>query len=397
MDARQMLQYLDTQDEAIEDLVGQLDEVQVAFNALFDEFKAQHDARLDELTGQVFDRLGGEGSKQRGTIPDGLRAAIDERLPEERQAIDERRSKVREEYLPARQQAADELLQKAQAQVAALRALNPELDAREEELKAEKAELEARLAGLNVEIRQKSRGLGVVRHFASIFAADRERQQTIGKLEVINQTLQKVRREWEEKQSSVEAEQAGYQNRWQLESIAVARLQSELDQLDDQDLREDLALRRAIRHVLDEIKEPLSSADPELDAGLREMVELNIQTDAYHEGLASVGGFIGLLRGIRSGLQAIRQSIDGLIKEQRMHSEFLPALQFNVSDRVQDFHRQWPALARQFADEAAFGQQPTDFSAAVEPLLAGPLSQASIEAVFDSLGNTIERATERWG
>lgn len=296
MKGDQTLRYLETQGEAIDALVRELDEVQVAFNAQFDDFKARHDARLDELTEQVFAAL------RAGSLDPGLRAAIEALLPAERARLEERRQKVRDTYLPQRRQASDEILQQAQAEISALRNLNPRLDREEEELKAEKATLEARLAALNDEIRTKSRGLGVMTNFVSITRADRERQRTIGKLEALAGSLLKVRKEWDEERRTVEEHQAELQDRWQLESIAVARLQAELDQLDDDQAREDLALRRAIRQVLDDLKEPVPAPDPALAAALEDMTVLNVQTDAYHQGLASVGGLIGLLGGIKSGL-----------------------------------------------------------------------------------------------
>jgi DNA repair exonuclease SbcCD ATPase subunit len=388
MNAKQLLHYIDQQRDAIQALVSQLDEVQVAFNAQFDQFKAQHDAKLDELTDQVAGHL--------DTIDPKLRAAIEQQLAEERKTIDARRQKVRDEYLPQRQKAADDLLQDAQTEMAQLRALNPRLDEQEEEFKAEKAKLEAQLAELNEEIRKKSRGLGVVPNFLAILKADRQRQRIIGKLESIGDSLRKVRREWETKRKQTEEHQAELQKQWQMESIAVARLQSELDQLDDEVGSEDLALRRAIRHVLDALKTPSPSTDPDLDAGLKQMIELNIQTDDYQEGLASVGGVIGLARGVSSGMQAIGQSIEGLAREQQMHSAYLKALDFSLPTRVEAFHKQWPALAQQFADEKTIGAHPADFAAAVKPLLDGELSQTSIEAMFNDLGAMIKQATAKW-
>ena len=166
MDADNLIQWLDTQENAIESLIDELDEVQIQFNAQFDEFKAQHDSTLDYLAGQVVGRM--------DTLDATLHAYIQEQLVQERENIAERRRKVREEYLPLRQQAADELLSKAQAELRELRALNPELDEREETLKRGKAKLEAQLEELNEEIRQKSRGLGVAMHFVAITKADRE-------------------------------------------------------------------------------------------------------------------------------------------------------------------------------------------------------------------------------
>jgi DNA repair exonuclease SbcCD ATPase subunit len=388
MNASQVLRYLDMQKQEIQALIEQLDEIQVAFNAQFDEFKAQHDAKLDHLTNQV--------TEQMDAISPKLRAAIEERVLEEYKLIDERRRELKEEHLPKRQQAADSLLAQAQAELGKLYELNPQLDAREEELKSEKAGLEGRLAELNDEIRQKSRGLGVVRHFIAITKADRERHRILGKMEAINSSLYTIRRQWERQSAKIKKHQPEYEEQWQLECIATARLQSELDQLNDEVRRKDLALQRAIHHVLDTIKEPLPGSNSDLDGGLQEMIELNIQTDNYHEGLASVGGFIGLLRGIDQGLQAIRKSISGLQREQRMHGAYLRALNFQLPTRVETFHKQWPALAQQFANEKTIGTHPTEFSANTKPLLEGPLSQSEIEAMFNSFGTMISRATARW-
>lgn len=393
MNARDILRYLARQADQIQALVGQLDEIQVAFNAQFDDFRARHDARLEELGQEVFQRLRNDRA---GSIAPDLRAAIEAQLPAEVERIEARRTKLRAEYLPQRRQAADEVLQQAQAQLARLRALNPQLDEEEEALKNQKADLESELAELNDEVRSKSRGLSLVRHFPAVFRADRERQRIVGKLEALAQSLYNVRHRWKQERARIEEEQEELQKRWQMESIAVARLQSELDQLDDKEFRRDLALRRAIRHVLDGLKVSIPGSDPDLEAGLADMIELNIQTDAYHEGLASVGGLIGLLGGIRSGLEAIYESVESLDKEQKMHSQYLEPLDFRLPARVEEFHDQWPALAQRFADEQIIGQHPADFSAQVEPLLQGPLSEPSIEATFQELGKTIERAAAAW-
>jgi chromosome segregation ATPase len=388
MNAAQMLQYLDRQKQAIHTLINELDEIQVAFNAQFDEFKKDHDATLDSLTDEL--------AAKPDAIAPTLQAAIHDRLQVERESIARRREKVREEYLPARRETADQLLAQAQVEMADLRKLNPELDEREEKLKEGKQHFEAQLEELNEEIRLKSRGLGVVRHFMTITKADRERQRIIGRLESINDSLYHLRSRWERERTKAEKLQSAYQRQWQLESIAVARLQSELDQLDDDVRSENLALRRAIRHVLDELKEPTGSPDPEVESRLQKMIDLNIQTDDYQTGLASVGGFIGLLRGIQNGLDAVRKSIDGLAQEERMHSAYLRPLKFDLPKEVEAFHRQWTSLAQRFDNEEMIGAHPTEFAASVQPLLDKPLSQPAIEVMFNSLSGMIAKATAHW-
>jgi hypothetical protein len=388
MNAAHMIQYLDVQSGAIQELVDQLDEVQVAFNAEYDRFRSEHDARLDTLTEEVSARL--------EDMNPALQTAVEERYQEQLGLIDERIERVRVLYLPERQQSADSLLAKAQADQAELRALNPELDTREEDLKRQKAGLETRLAQLNEDIQKESAGLGVVLHFMAITEADRERQRVIGKIEVVNNSLRTVRDEWVREAREGEERQAEYQRRWRLESMAVARLQAELERIEDQGFRRELALRRAVRHILDALSEPPPGSLPDIDSGLREMVALNSQTDSYHVGLASVGGVIGLLRGVLSGMQAVRRSIAGLANEQEMHKAYLSALVFHLPPGVEEFHRQWPALAKQFSDEDAIGAHPSRLAEALTPLLEGPLSQARIESMFDDMGQMIEHTTAKW-
>ncbi len=388
MKVAEILRHFQAQEDAIEALIHQLNEIQVAFNAQFDTFKVRHDTTLDMLTEIL--------SAGMESLNPGLRAAVQERSITERQAIDERRQKLREEYLPKRQAAADELLRQAQGELAEFRALNPQLDEQEEKLKAEKVGLVAQLQELNNQIRKTSGGLGLVVNFLSIIRADRERHRILGKLEALNESIHNIRNQWDKERARINQHQAALQGRWQMESIAAARLQSELDQLNDPDKSEELTLRRAIRHILDEVKSPAPGPDATLNERLAEMIDLNIQTDEYHAGLASAGGLIGLLGGIQKGLQAMRASIEALKSEQEMHSAHLPALDFSLPKEAETFHRQWSALAQQFADETVIGTNPAEFRANVQPLLEGPLSENSIEALFARLNAMIQQATARW-
>jgi len=395
MNANQLPEYVTAQEKAVQALAAQLDEVQVAFNARFDQFKAQHDAALAEVSELVAERYE-QSAGRADAVPEGVRRAVEERLPGEREKIAARRTVVRDRALPASRQAADAVLSEAQAELAELRALNPQLDEKEEAAKKLQQELQGRMVALNEEIRRQSRGLGVVTHFLSILKADQERQRTIGRLEEVNETLRRVRDEWNGKRQEVSARQAELQERWQAESVEAARLQAELDRLDDPARAEGLALRRAIYATLDGLAEAEGSADAELDAGLRRMAGLNAQTEAYHEGLGVVAGLMGLLGGIAAGLRALLESVEGLRREQEMHRDYLEPLRFELPPDVRDFHEQWRALERRFADETAVAAHPAEFSAAVKPLLEEELSPARIEAMFNSMGQMIRQATLAW-
>ncbi len=388
MNSEQMITWVGEQRMLIDAVVDQLEEVQVAFNAQFDAFLSEHNATLDRLADLVFDRL--------DSVSGELRSAIDEQLGEERDRIEQRRNKIRDDYLPRREQAADSLLEIAQKELAQLRSLNPQLDEREEKLKAQKASLEARLEELNSTIHRESRGLGVVLRYISINRTDRERQRVIGRLEGINESLRDVRNIWQEESRKTEEVQDAYQQQWQLESMAVARLKAELDQLEDPVQSAELALRRAVQHTLDRLDHVPAEQNPQLQNDLIRMVDLNARTDEYHVGLASVGGLIGLLRGIGSGMEAISKSLEGVRNEERMHSAYLRSLAYSLPPQVDRFHSQWSALAVQFASEEFIGNHPGEFSLQVKPLIEGPLSRTRIKDMFDALGAMITKATASW-
>jgi len=370
------------------DAVGrEVEEIQVGFNSAYVEFKANHDAQLARLTEKLFARLDSLGPE--------LRAQIDERAVEERRLLEGRREQLREELIPQTQAEADTVLAQAQEQLQALRQLNPELNEREEVYKTHRAALEAKLAELNEEISRLSRGLGFIFHFISIAQLDRQRQRIIGQLEILAENLKEVREEWQARQQEFQAEQEALQDRWRELGLKVAELRTELAYLDDDAQRETLALKRAIRHVLDNLKEPIPCSK-DLRSELEAMIELNIKTDAYQEGLGMVGGLIALLDSIGKGIDNLRESVEGLIGEQRMHSQYLPPLKVQLPDSVIAFHSQWDGLRAKMRDDARMCAHPLEFLEVARPIMERDLSDEAITNMFNRLGRALDKATKKW-
>jgi chromosome segregation ATPase len=371
-------------------------EIQLGFNSAYVEWKAQHDAALERLAGAVtatLEEAWPDASNEAGNI---LYTRITARTAEERLAISERGRELRESLIPNTQTEADQTLQEGQRLQTRLRALNPRLDQREEELKAQRSVLEGELAELNEQIRRLSGCLSVVLNFPKINRLGRRRQEAVGELKVIQQELKRVREEWREAQVQTQGEQEALQTKWQELALRLARLHGELDYLDEEANREALALRRAVRYVMDHLKEPVSCPASELQGELDAMVELNRQTDDYQAGLGSAGSFMSLLDGIMEGLRRLNESVQGLVEEQRMHSSHLSALSISVPGEVLAFHRQWPVLARKVHDESRLCAHPAEFVAVVQPVMDEDLSESNIRAMFGGLGQALERATSEW-
>jgi len=370
------------------DAVGrEVEEIQVGFNSAYVEFKADHDAQLASLTVSLFEKLDSIGSE--------LRALIDERVVEERRLLAERRTELREKLIPQTQAEADAVLTQAQEQTKALRQLNPRLDEREEAYKAQLAALETKLAQLNAEISQRSRGLGFIIHFISVAKLDRQRHRILGQLETLARNLKEVRDDWQTSQQEFQTEQEGLQGQWRELSLKVAELNRELAYLDDETQREDLAMKRAGRHILDNLKDPVP-CPADLRPALKAMIELNVKTDAYQEGLGTVGGLIALLDSVGKGMDSFQESVGGLIGEQRMHSEFLPGLKLRLPDSAIAFHNQWDGLRAKMRDDARLCAHPTEFLEAARPVIQRDLSNEAVTSMFNSLGQALTEATEKW-
>jgi chromosome segregation ATPase len=385
---KQFSRYIAENVEHIGKVRREVAEIQVGFNSAYVEWKAQHDAALERLVEAVTGRMDEAG-------PD-LRARIEERIVEEQRIIAERRQELQDTLIPETQAEADRTLQQGQELIAKLRKLNPRLDKREEKLKAQGAALEGELDQLNGQIRRLSGCLGVVFNFFKIGKLDRQRQQVIGQLKVVQQELKKVRDEWQESQGQVQSEQDSLQAQWQELTLKLAQLQGELEYLDAESNREALALRRAIRYVIDHLEGPIPSPASDIKDELDRMVELNVQTDDYQEGLGSVGSLLSVLDGITEGLSRFGESVEGLIEEQRMHSAHLPDLDVTVPDKVRAFHAQWDDLAQKVRDDGRLCANPAEFLAIVRPVMEKDLSEARIKAMFDGLGQALDDATGRW-
>ena len=365
----------------------EVEEIQVGFNSAYVEFKADHDAQLASLTETLFEKLDSIGSE--------LQDRIDERVVEERRLLAERRTELREKLIPQTQAEADAVLAQAQEQTKALRQLNPRLDEREESYKAQLAALEIKLAQLNSEISQRSRRLGFITRFISIAKLDRQRHRILGQLATLARNLKEVRDDWQTSQQEFQAEQGSLQGRWRELSLRVAELKRELAYLDDEAQREDLAMKRAGRHILDNLKDPVP-CPADLRPALKAMIELNVKTDAYQEGLGTVGGLVALLDSVGRGMDSFQESVGGLIGEQRMHSEFLPGLKLRLPDSAIVFHNQWDGLRAKMRDDARLCAHPTEFLEAARPVIQRDLGDEAVTSMFNSLGQALTESTEKW-
>lgn len=388
MSPEQLSKYLSAQVAQIKSLEREVEEIQAGFTSSYMEFKAQHDETLADLTGKVLEHY--------AHIDAGLRGKIDQLVLLEREGLEKRRKQLRENEIPELRRAADGKLTQARQAELALEKGNPIFDKKEEKRKARLQKLKTKLASLNAEIGRRRRGLGFLFRFPAIVRLDRKRNKIIGEIEATRTEINALRIEWREmlRQAGSESEILGTQ--WKELNLKAARLQDELEYLDDPDQLGTLALKRAINRVLDEMTDPQDYQAGALQEEIGSMIRLNIRTDNYEEGLGTVAGLIALMRGIETGLGSFRTSVDALSREQKMHSQHLRKLSVHLPAEVMDFHTLWEPLRKKVKDDARLSRFPLEFISIVQPAIEEHLTQGAITRMFDSLEAALKKATAGW-
>ncbi len=371
--------------ERIQAIRQEVEELQVGFNGKYVEFKAQHDATLTSLVNQITDDPEIAGPE--------LGRMIADLIGGERETLEARRRELKK-LVPKAQKEADDLLASAQSEVERYRQVNPQFDQSEEEVKGRRVELQQQLEELNVQVQKLGKGLGFLANFGKISKLDRQRQRIIGQLQYAERELKEIRDKWEAKRTEFTSRQEKAKARWQEASIGLARLQGEAELLDDDVARERLALLRAARQVVDDLKEHVTCPNADFQRELDEMVKLNVTTDNYHDGLGKAAGLIALLDGLVEGLTSLQNSVGALVREQRMHSAHLPKLQVEIPRPAVTFHEQWDSLRAMVLDEKSICEHPMDFVKNMEPIMETQLGNPAINRMFNSLGEALTQAAK---
>ncbi len=379
--------FLQGEGRRIESAFRELEQLQGEFQGAFTRFKTEHDKTLGALGDQV-------ASVAADALPRDLGAAIEARVPVERQAIVERLQALDQKELPERQKRADDLLRRVQQDETERRTQNPKLNEREEALKADLANGQNQLAELNAQVAGRAKGLGFIFNAGKIRTLDGERERVIGGLQALNSQLAKVREEWKDLRERTSKEEADWKTQWQSTIQQIGQLRQERDHLAQN--TDAVARQRAITFVLDNLQVPPAASDAPLGTGLKQMVELNIQTDQFQAALGSVAGILGVMNGVNEGLKRIGESVKAIVAEQERHSQFLRPPRIEIPDRAAGFGRVWDEIAAKAKDEKAVAAHPADFAAAMKPLLDERLTKECITDYFNSLAGGLQAATRKW-
>ena len=363
--------------DRISRLYQEIEEIQEQFNELYSTLLADWQTRVESLSDSMLHSQ---------ALPAAVAAGIEENAQKERAKLEARVAEL-QSALSAKQAEADAGLREAQAELAKLRALNPALDAREERLKARSLQEMEEIAGIEQELKSS----GVIgrlvgqRDLKRKLRASREaHQSTLA-------DLKSVREEWVRKKKQVEAHQAEMREKWRQNAVGLSEMQAELDHLSG-NLGE-LSGRRGAQAFLAALP-PSPETGDEFGDALALIGQQNEKLAAYRSGLASVAQSLGLLTGVKAGLERFHESASKVLEEQNRYN--LKELVLDVAKSAIQFHNTWSEFQKRVKNERYLGRHPLEFVDVVREFTDERLTDQAIQAMFESMGQALTQATKAW-
>ncbi len=384
-DLATMILYMEAQCQKITGLVAEIEEIQRAFETRF----VDSEQKFENTKAQVAVWVEQHDWQQ----PEWLAGEIAERLPKIEKQKRERLRELAEELNSLATQR-DEMELQSRARTNALKDNNPRLNAREEELKTKEQELRQALDAALAAWRASGRGLGWLLRPGTVQRL-RKQAETLGdQLADVNARLTEVRNSWQKMETNVEAHEEQVQDAWRLRTAEIARLRQE-----DHALRtnlEGVCREAALDEILDAIAEAKPTGAPDLDALLQQVVSLHDLVRDYQNGIAQVAEIMGIMKGVCEGLGRMKESVEGVKKEQDMHAE-LRDLKLQAPPTALQFHELWNRLLPVVLDEKFAAEHPRDLAQRLKATIGEGLSNTALDAMFTALGKELDRATkEQW-
>lgn len=407
------IEYLDGRIGLIGQVEQRLCKLQEKYETFFAEVTAVREAELAQLTEHIL--------SDRSKLPDRFNEALDRTEAQVEQELAEKLAALEQQRERCLAQA-EKARQASREQERAMHGKNVELDRQEEALKARSEKLLAAVADHNDRIRQLGRGFGFFANFFQMRRLNRERAALDREQTDIAAHIERLRLQWTASEAPYAKKERELQQAWVQHETEAAALQTKIDYLAE--ARPRIVLRSTVERVLYELgEEPPAPAKgdppcprckgpnpatshfcaicaqrlqqdrPDLEGSIREIAEVNLHHRRFSEGMQASQGIIGLVRGLRSGLEAFLESVSDVRRTEGKYN--LSTLEINVPDGSLQWGKQFDELAR--AVERDLSLHPKAFAEQVDRLTKQVFTEQQIKDYFESMGNELStRAHAQW-
>ncbi len=391
---------------------GLLLDLQKVYEAFFQQVSAVRQTELDQLAAHIGER--------RGHLPEGLDPALDAAAAHAREELSQSLARHEAEYA-AHIAKAEATRSEALAAEAKAHKENCDLDSEEEALKARNERLFADMSRYEQRIRQASTGFGFLVRLPEMrrLQADRKRLEQ-EQLDVIAH-IERLRAKWAERAPQHRAFAAEHEAKWTEHMTAATRVRARIEHV--RTTAERIVGRTALERVLAERRpEPAAGGAPtrpcprcqaatsgrffcpicaarlgedrrDFEGSLLELAELNEHHRVFASGMRSCQELIGLVRGIRSGLQSFERSVQAMLATQSRYP--VKALQIDVPGAVVEQGRAFDGLLQAVSDPTR--RHPMLFAQVVGHATAA-FGKSELQRYFETMGKELSKQAKRqWG
>ena len=367
--------------DGIVSLYKEVNEVQTAFNT-----------RLVSLDGELKKQLEFSTKKMRDTyesISPAAKKVVDAKLANAKTELDKLMGEFKANITKAQTKASQ--LEKDNLGIHAdLHKENPIANDQEEALKLEIAKTADECKSLS---RQLAKYDGIKGWFAGSTLATLRKSfnEKMAHLDSLNKQINTVRSNWakelkesQTRESTERAEWMTLQKDISTNSMELANIQKNYDAL---------TFQNAITAITK--GEIPSGFDPECETSMKKIKELRTAKDELVEGLIQISGTLATLKGINDGFAAFAKSVAKLKQEQDTYSS-LAKLHFEIADDVVAYNGSFTAVIADIKDEKKMAENPKVYASTMKSKIEPNLDNKTIEAMFNSLGKSIDVATKVW-
>ena len=357
----------------------------------------------------------------RSKLPDNFNRALDENLKKQERQFDNKLEDLKRE----RDKLQKEAEEKRRASVKAekgIRRKNVTLDREEEELKARNQKLLAQIAEFNRRIKEMSKRFGFFTNLFKMRSLQKERKLIDQEQSDIAARIDRLRQRWQEREQRHHDKETQYRRDWVDLSTEAAALQTKIEYLESKKTR--IIQRSAMEGVLFDMQPSLSEPQksdppcprckmpnppshhfcyicairltkdrPDFAGSIGEIAEINIHHSRFSEGMQASQEIIGLVRGLKTGLDAFMKSVDDVMDSERRYP--LPKLKISVPKKSKDYGKHFDGLKQIAAADLSL--HPKAFAKKIQIMTSEIFSENRIKDYFETMGNELTRqADSQW-
>ncbi len=413
-DLADLTTYLTDRIRVLSECEQRLESLQQKFETFNTEIQGAREHELDQLVELT--------TYNPGALPKDYRSSIATAQPVVEQDFDDRIVALdgrRRELV----EAAEELRQDSARDQTLLRSKNLSLDEEEEQLKQRSTALVRETSEYNKRIAALGRSFGFFSNFFSMRRLAAEKQTLEDEKKDVLARIEHLRHAWREADHEHAESEKERRQSWLRYETDAAAIAAKIEALQAQSGR--IITRSTVEKALtaNQFKPPEGgAADPpclrcgmpnppgnhfchicarrigedreDLEGSLREFAELDHHAQRFSDGMKACQGLIGLVRGMKSGLEGLKDSVEEMHASQRKHK--LKKLELEVPQWSRDFGARFDDLFNLAHKEMRL--HPLDLARRIGEQTDIVFTEVNITAYFELIGETMSHAADtQWG